>query len=167
MRRVPRRVAVALGSLLIVGVAGVIAWNQFERIRCDAQATGDGPSRYGSNCGYQLVKAPNEFRFAVASGIQTQLLLSGGTEPAPNTIRIVRDGAVVIERSTRLLTAENIDVCRNQPPQDARWWSAEITDELGLAIRQGNTNTYRVEGLINGQWVPLQLHDAGCRWISS
>jgi hypothetical protein len=167
MGRVPRRGALIGGALLAVALAGVIAWTQIERIGCEAQMTGDGPSRFGSNCGYQLDNTPEEFRYAVASGLETVLYLSGGTESAPESIRIVRDGSVVIERETRRLTGDTIDVCRNQPPRDPRWWSATISDEVAAAIRQRNTSLYRVEGLVGGQWTLLRLHNSGCRWISS
>lgn len=149
-----------LGALVLMALVGL---DQFDRISCQSQMT-DGPNRPGSNCGYQLTPSDTEFRYAIDDGFERILYLSGGTTAGPEAIRLTTSGTVTLERKTSELTRNNPDVCRNQPPRDARWWSAAIDDTIAAAIRRGDASVYRLEALVDGQWRPLQLHDSGCKW---
>ena len=162
----PRRLrtsVVAGAAIATVVLAAGTALRQFERISCESQMT-DGPNRPGSNCGYQLNPSITEFRYAIDDGTQRLLYLSGGTSAGPDVIRLTTGGTVAIERRTSALTKDTVDVCRNQPPRDARWWSATIDETIAAAIRRGDTSIYRLEAPVDGQWRPLQLHDSGCKW---
>jgi len=154
---------VAAAAIAMVVLAARIAWRQFERISCESQMT-DGPNRPGSNCGYQLNPSITEFRYAIDDGSQRLLYLSGGTSAGPDVIRLTTGGTVAIERRTSALTKDTVDVCRNQPPRDARWWSVPIDDMIATAIRRGDTSVYLLEAQVDGEWRPLQLHDSGCKW---
>lgn len=126
--------------------------------------SGRGANRVGANCGYQLVPSELEFRFAIDQGVERLLYISGGTALAPEQIRLMKGSSVVLEGRTMLLTTTAVDVCRNQPPRDRRWWSAVIDAEVAAAIRQGDTTLYRLEALVGGQWQQVRLHDSGCIW---
>jgi hypothetical protein len=145
-------------------ITGVVVWTQFERIACEAQMSGEGSNRPGSSCGYELASSATEFRYAIAEGRQTLLYLSGGTATAPESVRLLLNGGVVTEGPTKVLSANTIDVCRNQPPRDPRWWSATIGNDAASAIRQNDTSVYRLEAFVDGQWQLLRLHDSGCKW---
>lgn len=107
---------------------------------------------------------PTDFGFAIDDGVERRLYLSGGTSDSPDAIRLLRGDAIVVESSTIALGPGIIDVCRNNPPHDARYWQANISDEIAAAIRSGNSSAYRLEGRIAGAWQPLRLRDSGCKW---
>ncbi|MDE3097128.1 MAG: hypothetical protein KGK07_14160 [Chloroflexota bacterium] len=157
-------VAVSAAVLLAIAALQPYATSAIEMIRCDGQVKGTAANHPGSDCGYRLTPGPTEFRFAIDTGSQRLLYLSGGTASAPDRIRLSRDGQVLTERETVVLRADrNIDVCRNQPPRDARSWSAPIDDTIAAALRSGS-DAYLLEGLVAGRWLPLRLHDSGCVW---
>ena len=159
-----RRFPLYLGVLIVAAILVVALLRVVADERCRVQMT-DGPNSPGSNCGYQLSGAPDEFRYAIDAGSQRILYLSGGTAAAPLQMRLLRGDDVVVQRTTELLQAgRNIDVCRNAPPRDPRWWSAAINDEIASAIRTGDGSAYRLEGLIDGRWQTLRLHGSGCAW---
>lgn len=161
-----KRYALGVAALMAVGAIALLAQvpSAIEDLRCDGQVKGTAANHPGSDCGYHLTPSPTEFRFSIDDGSQRLLYLSGGTASGPEAIRLTREGQVLVERPTAVLRADrNIDVCRNQPPRDARWWSAAIDDEIAAALRAG-TDTYGLEGLITGQWRPIRLHDSGCKW---
>jgi hypothetical protein len=154
---------VTAAAIATVVLVAAVALQQFERISCESQMM-DGPNRPGSNCGYQLNPSLTAFRYAIDDGSQRLLYLSGGANGGPDAIRLTARGTVAIERPTSVLTKDTVDVCRNQPPRDARWWSATIDDTIAAAIRRGDTSVYLLEAWADGQWRPLELHDSGCRW---
>ena len=152
----------ALSTVAVIALAFFAIWAIGE-LRCRSQMT-TGPNFPGSDCGYHLTTAPEAFRYAIDEGSQRLLYLSGGTAIAPEQIRLVWDGSVVAVRPTVVLEADrNIDVCRNQPLRDARWWSADINDDIARAIRASDPRV-RLEGMIAGQWTVLRVHDSGCLW---
>jgi hypothetical protein len=155
-------VFITLATVAVVILVFASSWAANE-LRCRSQMT-TGPNFPGSDCGYHLTRAPEEFRYAIDEGSQRLLYLSGGTAEAPDQIRLVWDGSVVEMRPTLVLKPDrNVDVCRNQPPRDARWWSAAINDDIANAIRTSDPRA-RLEGSVAGQWTPLRLHDSGCLW---
>lgn len=108
---------------------------------------------------------PAGFRYAIDEGTQRLLYLSGGTRAEPALIRLRRQDQVLVVRETRPIEVGSIDVCRRPPPDaDARWWSAEIDDDIARAIRSGDRSLYALEALVESRWVPLDLRDSGCRW---
>ena len=153
----------AFTAIATVVLLAAIDFRQLERIICESKIT-YGPNRPGSNCGYQLHPSITEFRYAIDDGSQRLLYLSGGTNAGPDVIRLTTGGTVAIERRTSALTKDTVDVCRNQPSRDARWWSATIDDTITVAIRRGDTSVYLLEAQVDGEWRPLQLHDSGCKW---
>jgi len=111
-----------------------------------------------------LGRSATDFRYAIDEGVERVIYLSGGTKQGPEAIRLLRNGIVVLERPAARLMPGTIDVCRNNPPQDRRWWSARIDDEIAAAIRQDDTTVYRLEALVDGGWQALRFHDSGCKW---
>lgn len=161
MRRGPLLVLVVSGALAVLGG---LAFAAIEDARCREQMVGDGPNRPGSNCGRQTSGAPDEFRYAIDEGSERRLYLSGGAVTAPTAIRLLSQSGISIDRLTHVLeTDRHIDVCRDQPPRDARGWNVVIDDEIADAIRAGQTQSFRIEGLIEGEWRPLRLFDSGCK----
>lgn len=157
-------------ALLLVLVAaaafalGYVGWQQAERFACRAQEQGTGVAWVGANCGYRLTPGPIEFRFSIDEGVERRLLLSGGTNAEPSQIRVLRGSSVIASGPTQLTSQTHSDVCRNQPPADARWWSGAIDNAAATAIASADFSNYRVEGLIGSEWRPLQLHASGCIW---
>lgn len=109
-----------------------------------------------------LFRGPTNFRYSIDQGVERILYLSGGTDSEPAAIRLTRGGSVIVEGSTFPLSLGNPDVCRNNPPEDARWWSRRIPEEAASAISRGDWTTYRLEALVAGQWTVFIPRDSGC-----
>lgn len=159
-----RRLALGIAVVTMVVAVAAVGWMMLNRASCEQQMSGEGANRLGANCGYQLAPSELEFRFAIDQGVERILYISGGTARGPEQIRLLKGATVTLERRTVPLTADSVDVCRNQPPRDHRWWSDVIDAEAAAAIRQGDTSVYRLEARVDGQWQEVRLHDSGCTW---
>lgn len=92
------------------------------------------------------------------------LQLEGGTaELVPEKVRLARGGAVLETRSCIPMPAGRKSHARANG--DSRVWVVlRAPEEMLRAIDRDEAEDYRVEALVDGEWLSVDLEDTGCRF---
>jgi hypothetical protein len=140
LRSRPNTLIVLAAILSGLVALALVAGAAIDDALCQRQMVGEGPSRPASNCGRPTSGAADEFRYSIDEGSSRILYLSGGSRSGPVAIRLAGRTGLAIEHAAHVLEPDrHIDVCRNQPPRDARGWNFLIDEETARAILEGRT----------------------------
>lgn len=110
---------------------------------------------------------PTRVRFYTClhdDGEAAWLQLEGGTAAVlPEKVRLLRGGEVLEARRCIELSAGQKSHAR--PDGESRVWVVlRAPDEMLRAIDRDAADDYRVEALVNGEWIDADLEDTGCRF---
>lgn len=113
------------------------------------------------------VKHPTRVTFHTClhdDGDAAWLQLEGGTaELLPDKVRLLRAGDVLETRRTIAMPAGRKSHARPNGVSTV-WVVLRAPEEMLRAIDRDDADDYRVEALVDGEWLDVDLEDTGCRF---